>query len=1064
MKYGYKTKRTRLQEEAFQQQGERETRQRAAAAKRKRQSEHRAMLSPVRVVALLLALFSVFSVQFSARAGSTLLGNTMDLLGVAVQTNLTLRPDRNSPLNLTIGLVLTQVRTVTNSADGSFAITNIQRGDYILQIGSSTLDRVRVSIPSTNGTYSLQSVISSSIIFPYEYSPDEVGQALGSASDAGFVGVTNNHMIVFNSATDTWTNKPLQIRAGTNVTSVSTNGLADYTINVSGGGGGDTSSLSNQVNAEWQIFDARSFGITGYLATAFGENLNFLPAMDTNFLNLFAAASNAVVTNGKAVKIVLPPGVIRLTNDLVNNVPKSLLVGSGPMERVLINPLSEAPAYTVLWQSNTNASGLIQGASDRGFQWVENLSITGSTNPAGYFTFFQNAPMWIERWVTNNANPFAKVGIYFRGYNDYPTGGRMKNVQVAGFKLGLANACYNFQTENCWFTGNDVGMFQNTEAISSYLIPGTFPALPVDWNSYTALIATNSSVEASMGVPDQATHINTAFGHRVGGVGVLLGRGYSFTMINSVGMPTLRTYAVTTGDARLTVLGGNEEPMTYMGTNWIFVTQNSATFDLRNWRVQGLETGTNVYGEAATNGTFIYAPNGSVNLTERGNSILAYYVGGVVPIVHAQEGGNLDTDQNRIESRNRASVGNIQTYSGKGTQLADPLLQDGTSDYLGGAQWIMSRFPVGTPQYILGSPGYFQAIVSSNGVNLTLDTNQHYFTKFLTSDPISGVDYFGRSKTIPNHYTVDRLTVRSNLNAAAVNAGTITSTNRAVFLDGTTNSGPVTFSAAVNRALLTFGATNTGFGVNGSAPAAFQSGSLGFQVTVSGTTRRFLLGGGFANEQNRIQMSDFGPIIGQEVEQGRLILTNGWSATALTNRLYGIMEFGNITSGSNTFAGGGIIYASNGELRVADAFANHTTFSPHAKDSPGAAIDDGIANPIVFKHENAYLGEVEWLHLSAIARELETLTGKKFVYAITNAPRSWSADQDAAQAAYDAERAAEIIRRNTPVTNVVNGVTNIVTINTNITVRPVRDVKAPEPDRIKRVREDREKKGKGKAR
>jgi hypothetical protein len=267
-------------------------------------------------------------------------------------------------------------------------------------------------------------------------------------------------------------------------------------------------------------------------------------------------------------------------------------------------------------------------------------------------------------------------------------------------------------------------------------------------------------------------------------------------------------------------------------------------------------------------------------------------------------------------------------------------------------------------------------------------------------------------------------------------------TNRATHLDGSTNSGPVTFPMT-SRAWVTFGSTNTGIGINGGEVTLFTGGNASIQATVNGSQRVLTLSGNVDNSQNQVRLSDFGPRWIEDQRQGRFSYTNAWSATAVTNRLYGVMEFANITSGSNTYAGGALIYATSGELRVADASGNHTTISPHAKDSPGSAVDDGIANPIVFKHENAYLGETEWLHLSAIAREVERLSGKQFVFAITNTPRSWAADQDAAQAAYDAERAAEIIRRQT---------------DTNITVRPVRDVKAPEPERIKRVREAREKK------
>lgn len=84
------------------------------------------------------------------------------------------------------------------------------------------------------------------------------------------------------------------------------------------------------------------------------------------------------------------------------------------------------------------------------------------------------------------------------------------------------------------------------------------------------------------------------------------------------------------------------------------------------------------------------------------------------------------------------------------------------------------------------------------------------------------------------------------------------------------------------------------------------------------------------------------------------------------------------------------------ELRVLDSAGNGTYLSPHASDSPIANIDDDIVDmvPIVIRHENDYLGNVEWVHLSAMARALEDLTGKKFTHMQKGKKQKWDREDE----------------------------------------------------------------------
>lgn len=166
----------------------------------------------------------------------------------------------------------------------------------------------------------------------------------------------------------------------------------------------------------------------------------------------------------------------------------------------------------------------------------------------------------------------------------------------------------------------------------------------------------------------------------------------------------------------------------------------------------------------------------------------------------------------------------------------------------------------------------------------------------------------------------------------------------------------------------------------------------------------------------------------------------------------GVISLFNYTEPTGSVTDGVLLYAkdvsSSSELFVRDEAGNKTQLSPHAKDSPGAAVVKDEPNAVVIHHTNAYLGTDEWIHLSALAKEVERLSGKKFIFSKPIAKADWDADQNARQAEYDRDRAAQLkaltdyqageaarkkkgLRENPPV------------------VREEKDIRKPKPDWLK---------------
>lgn len=112
----------------------------------------------------------------------------------------------------------------------------------------------------------------------------------------------------------------------------------------------------------------------------------------------------------------------------------------------------------------------------------------------------------------------------------------------------------------------------------------------------------------------------------------------------------------------------------------------------------------------------------------------------------------------------------------------------------------------------------------------------------------------------------------------------------------------------------------------------------------------------------------------------------------------------------------GMIYsktnAGTTEVFVMDGAGNVTQISPHARAaSPAPPELDTDAQPIVIHHANLFLGTEEFLHLSALAKEVEKISGKKFMFQRQLDParkRDWATEETASEQAHAAERAADL--------------------------------------------------------
>ncbi len=184
--------------------------------------------------------------------------------------------------------------------------------------------------------------------------------------------------------------------------------------------------------------------------------------------------------------------------------------------------------------------------------------------------------------------------------------------------------------------------------------------------------------------------------------------------------------------------------------------------------------------------------------------------------------------------------------------------------------------------------------------------------------------------------------------------------------------------------------------------------------------------------------TDYRDLVARTINSTNAAITNIYSQTVQILQRTATNNPSTVTDAAFLFAKD---VAGTAEMFVMDEGGTATQISPHSRTSPGKAVDTGLALPIVIHHRNEFVGTEEWIHLSAMARKLEQLTGEKFVFSRAMPAKDWTADQQAKQAAYDAarfnERQALLAWQALPDAKRTNSIAPV--------VRPARDIRKPNP-------------------
>ncbi|KAF0180456.1 MAG: hypothetical protein FD161_886 [Limisphaerales bacterium] len=366
--------------------------------------------------------------------------------------------------------------------------------------------------------------------------------------------------------------------------------------------------------------------------------------------------------------------------------------------------------------------------------------------------------------------------------------------------------------------------------------------------------------------------------------------------------------------------------------------------------------------------------------------------------------------------------------------------------------------PSANVQTLLGAADY-AAFRSSLGLGtMALEAASSYIpTTTLTNlallngtNAFAGTNTFNGPVLLSSAVTASGLTA-SRLVATDANkalASTLTSANLAASVSDETGSGLLVMSESPTIAGTLFD--------QGDGPRAFgiqtlQNNSADIHIRSGGNDGlKVKVGGGVSIDNSASPDSVPTLLLNPRGTQLAALLSAGGFTVGGTGQVTAPfwVEFTQTSDGGTPSANSARIYAKDSagtaEVFVKDEAGNETQISPHARNSPGKAVDAGLALPIVVHHRNDYLGTEEWIHLSALARKLEQITGEKFVFSQAVPKRDWAADQQAKQAAYDALRFRERQALLAWQQNMnANKGTNAPA------VRPAADIRKPKPEWLK---------------
>lgn len=350
---------------------------------------------------------------------------------------------------------------------------------------------------------------------------------------------------------------------------------------------------------------ATNYGVQGIVYTNWDPSYSALTPQDTAISNCLAAAQSLSRGNTNPIQpmIILPAGVIKITNTIDVHFPVAIVGVGSTLHNMGWGVGDPTVPYTIIWQSNNQHDGIHLTRTAIGKTLLQNFEICGGATPVTGVGNIGASPIWAQWGVTNAGNTHAKVGLTICDTNATWCGGvDMNDMVICGWKIGLANGGNNEIWNHLQFPGCDLAWWNAGN--TNFTQFNGLSDLPLIMNAYGSLI------ECVLGAPDQIVVNNLSFGSQKGGVGLMLGYGNGIIINNSCGINGPMCWAVLTSGTYLHVLGGHDEPMDngWGGTNWIYGVGAVRGIKACNWQCDSSfwPTTTNLLGQSASNRCFFY--------------------------------------------------------------------------------------------------------------------------------------------------------------------------------------------------------------------------------------------------------------------------------------------------------------------------------------------------------------------------------------------------------------------------------------------------------------------------
>jgi hypothetical protein len=556
----------------------------------------------------------------------------------------------------------------------------------------------------------------------------------------------------------------------TNIDSLAASGT--FSGAFTGNAGGLTNVSAYRLTMEVNVLD---FGANPAPADEISDSYNWLLHSNECGAQLQAAFDAAGLAFGTSNNVYLPPGIYMTTNTSLRVDPKVHVRGAGLLHVTTgtFTGSGTNGGYSLIWFRNTNATGLQWTNQNRGQVYASDFEVNGySLNPLASAEKLAVAPSY----------QFANVGIQVYDYTNSGFCGGWYANQVAwsGFKIGCAIQSGQSTLTACSSVGCDISIANIGQAppisnlgdynmgwvntyVTNYLSPhGIFGWVPAD---NLLMIQCNFGMRSN-GVLDVLSGTRNVL--------EISPTHYSFktwAILNSVKFGAESTYI--------------EDGYQYFG-NMFFVPSVAAnSISLKDiFLSNNTSNGTNDYGESFTNQCWIYSPNGTVSADLTHCSGL-FQVGPNGPVFLNDNASQKSFLTTHNSSGYREAYNQSPRYIVRvnDSTTFDSWVSQFYNYWGANPGWALAtnfnNIPYGKVIMQLGNPDYlmFWGALASTYPDITSGVAPGLTDRSFSPYRLLQTDYYNpltngipqqsgtssRANSPPENYTVDQLTIRTNL-------------------------------------------------------------------------------------------------------------------------------------------------------------------------------------------------------------------------------------------------------------------------------------------------------------